>query len=337
MDRSELDQKIRQRRPGERSLRRGRPLGDPAAGTSSSGYVPFAPEPEDASALREAESGQPAGHVDNTPPDFDRPAAATPRAPATSEPASYEAAPPEPEPPAPEQFEQAPPYEPAGYAEDDEAPYGAPEDAYPYPAASYAAGDGRRRGGSSALPIIGFIVLCVLALGVGAALASMLGGNGGVGQATATPSVLASDQPSEEPSAEASGSDPGQASATPEPTDGPITFADGAVIRVQPCASQEMSFDGCKKDGSTISRDTMWVWIGFDDAQGDDTLTLTLESDGQTVDQQEKDLGEILDCPASCSGYLIGAAYRDLDPGEYELVVRRDGDFADNATFTVEG
>jgi hypothetical protein len=333
MDRSELDQKIRQRRPGEGSLRRGTPRGDPAATTRSGGYVPFAPEPEDTRALREPESDQPAGHVDNTPADFDQPAPAPPPAPA-AEPA-YEPSH-EPAPPVQEQFEQPGAYEPAAYAEDDAAPYGAPEDAYPYPAEAYTAGDGRRRGGSSALPIIGFIVLCVLALGVGAALAGILGG-GGVGQATATPSVIASDQPSVEPSAEASGSDPGQASATPEPTDGPITFADGAVIRVQPCASQAMSFDGCKKDGSTISRDTMWVWIGFDDAHGDDTLTLTLESEGQTVDQQEQELGDVLDCPGSCSGYLIGAAYRDLDPGEYELVVRRDGDFADNATFTVEG
>jgi hypothetical protein len=140
-----------------------------------------------------------------------------------------------------------------------------------------------------------------------------------------------------EPSAEASGSAPGQASATPEPTDGPITFADGAIIRVEPCASQKMSFDGCDKDGSTITRDTMWVWIGFDDAKGSDTLILTLESEGQTVDQQEKELGDVLDCPGSCSGYLIGAAYRGLDPGEYQLIVRRDGDFADSATFNVEG
>jgi hypothetical protein len=337
MDRSELDQKIRQRRPGEGRLRRGAQVDD-AGASRSSGYAPFAPEPDDARALREPESGQPSGHVDNTPADFDRAANAAPPAPVAPEPAPHEPAPDEPAPPAPEQFEQAPPYEPAAYAEDDDAaPYGAPEDAYPYPAAAYAAGDGRRRGGSSALPIIGFIVLCVLALGVGAALAGMLGGNGGAGQATATPSVIASDRPSVEPSAEASGSGPGQTSATPEPTDGPITFADGAVIRVQPCASQEMSFDGCVKDGSTITRDTMWVWIGFDDAQGADTLTLTLESQGQTVDQQEQELGDVLACPESCSGYLIGAAYRDLDPGDYELVVRRDGDFADSASFTVEG
>ena len=52
-----------------------------------------------------------------------------------------------------------------GQAPIDEAPYGAPEDAYPYP---YPAEDGGGRGGPGALPIIGFILLGVLALGVGA-------------------------------------------------------------------------------------------------------------------------------------------------------------------------
>jgi hypothetical protein len=109
------------------------------------------------------------------------------------------------------------------------------------------------------------------------------------------------------------------------------------VITVQPCATQGMSFDGCDEDGSVISNPTMWVWIGFDDAHGSDTFVLTLRSDGQTIDQQDKELGDVLDCPGSCSGYLIGAAYRDLQPGDYELIVRRNDDFADAATFTVEG
>jgi hypothetical protein len=116
-----------------------------------------------------------------------------------------------------------------------------------------------------------------------------------------------------------------------------VTFPDGAIVRVQPCATQGMSFDGCEKDGSTITDTTMWVWIGFNDASGADTFTLTLRSNGQTIDQQEKELGTILDCPGSCSGYLIGAAYRGLEPGDYEFVVRRNDDFADSATFKVEG
>jgi hypothetical protein len=114
------------------------------------------------------------------------------------------------------------------------------------------------------------------------------------------------------------------------------------VITVQACGTADMSFDGCDVDGSTISGRLMWVWIGFDNTGATDTITLALESDGETIDQQEKVLGEVLgQCETNgepvCSGYLIGAAYRGLEPGDYELVVRRNDDFADSATFRVEG
>ena len=357
MDRAELEERVRHRRPGDPAMRRGRPPGD----ASPAGYVPFQPEPEDASAIRDdEESGQPVQHVDHTPPDFDqqppppvyrethddRAAAAAagyaaasryepPSAPYQAEPGT--------EPPAyePDPYQgdaYGPSHAPATYGEApiDEAPYGAPEDAYPYP---YPADSRGGRGGSGALPIIGFILLGVLALGVGAVLAILLGGNGGVGAASPTPTASVSVAPSGAPSTGPSGSVSEQPSGTPEPTDGPVTFPDGAVITVQPCATRDMDFDGCDVDGSTIDSDTMWVWIGFDDADGSDSFVLTLRSDGQTIDQQEKVLDEALggDCPGTCSGYLIGAAYSNLEPGEYELVIRRNDDFADSATFRVEG
>ena len=337
MDRAELEERVRHRRPGDPPTRRGRPLGEEVAPAA---YVPFQPEPEDVNAIRdEEESGQPAQHVDHTPPDFDE----APPPPVYREPhddraaaaaAGYAAA----SAYAPNPY-QGDPYRPPqgsatyGQAPIDEAPYGAPEDAYPYP---YPADDGGGRGGSGALPIIGFILLGVLALGVGAALATLLGGNGGVGEASPTPTASVSLAPSVAATTEPSGSGSEPPSGTPEPTDGPVTFPDGAVITVEACGTADMSFDGCVVDGSTITGRLMWVWIGFDDADGSDTITLTLRSEGQTIDQQEKVLGEVLGCPGTCSGYLIGAAYRELEPGDYELVVRRNDDFADSATFRVE-
>lgn len=335
MDRNELEERIRTRKPGEGGLRRGTPLDENERPASSGGYVPFVPEPEDARAVREEEAEVPPTNVDNTPSDFDWPRRDAPeRVPPAAGPPPYE-------PPAAPAYDDTPAevYEQAADADDD-VPYGAPEDAYPYP---YQGGgdDGRRRG-PSALPIFGFILLCVLALGVGAVLANMLGGDAGIGQTSPTPSAEASVEASQEPTVAPTEVPSDEASATPEPTDGPITFPDGAVITVQPCATQGMSFDGCDEDGSLISDPTMWVWIGFDDTGADDSITITLQSDGQTVDQQERILGEVLDnCETNgqpiCSGYLIGAAYRDLQPGDYELIVRRDDDFADAATFTVEG
>ena len=335
-------------------MRRGR-----AADDLPAGYAPFQPEPEDANAIRDEEPGEPHHHVDNTPAGFDAPPPAT----SYSEPpdrsgmaaaaaaGAYAAQSVEPSSPPPPAYHAdayqagasqpdpyGPPHAPATYGEApvDDAPYGAPEDAYPYAYPAEDQGGRGGRGGSGALPIIGFILLGVLALGVGAVLATLLGGNGGVGGASPTPSPSVSVAASVTPSTEPTGPASEPPSSTPEPTDGPVTFPDGAVITVQPCATADMSFDGCSVDGSTITGGLMWVWVGFDDADGSDTITLTLRSEGQTIDQQEKVLGEVVGCPGTCSGYLIGAAYRGLEPGEYELVVRRNEDFADSATFTVE-
>jgi hypothetical protein len=345
MDRQELDQKIRARRPGERTLRRGSPPEKAAAEARSTGYVPFTPEPDDARALREPDPDQPEPNADNTPADFDRPIQGTTRADDYPEPYQQ----PSGQPP----YGPPPPYEPPSYEPDaygpaeDETPYGAPEDAYPYPAPSYAADDGRRRGGSSsALPIIGFIVLCVLALGVGAVVAGMLGGNGGVGQATATPSVTESAVPSEEPTEGASGSTSGEASATPEPTDGPITFPDGALLSIQTCGSGDYDADAvghpeqdaCEGDGSTLSGEEAWAFVVFSDASRSDNLTMTLRLGNETVNEQELVLGSVLDeCGATCNGLIYGSHYVDLPEGEYTVTLQRNGSFADSASFTVEG
>jgi hypothetical protein len=348
MDRDELDQKIRRRRPGEGTLRRGTQLGrDAEAGPV--GYAPFAPEPEDAMAVREPDAEQPAANIDNTPADFDRSVPPTPQE--FQEPPPYG-----PPPDVPQAFEQQA-YEQQAYAQPaypqqayeepvDQAPYGAPEDAYPYPAAASGPGGGRRGGGSSALPIIGFIVLCVLALGVGAVLAGVLGGNGGVADRTATPSASESAAASLEPSAESSGSTPEQSSATPEPTDGPITFADGAILSIQPCGSGEYKDDAvghpdqdaCKGDGSAVSGDEAWAFVVFAHASGSDSFTVTLRLDDDVVNEQEFALDSVLDnCGTTCSGLIYGAHYVDLPEGKYTLTLRRNGDFADSASFSVEG
>jgi hypothetical protein len=306
MDRQELDARIRQRRPGDTRFRRGGGFEGGTAGQA--GYVPFEPDPEDARALREAT--EPLGNVDHTSAGFDQSPAPAPE--------------PEVEPryEAPEQ---------PGDAYPEAEPYVPPASAYPD--AWQAEEEEEPRRGMGMLPVIGFVALAILALGVGAALAGMFGGGVARSSATPTPSLAAS--ASTDASLEATPSE-GEATASPEPTDGPVVFPDGAEITVQSCATQQMSFDGCAVDGSTITERTMWVWIGFKHAAGNDTFTLELRSGDQTLDQQDKELGSILDCPGTCSGYLIGAVYRDLDPGDYQLIVRRNDDFADSASFTVQ-
>jgi hypothetical protein len=343
MDRDELEERIRGRRPGE-GFRRGSAPDEafPEEGSRSGGYVPFQPEPEDALAAREA-AEQPTRRVDRFGDEPSRPAR-------DSEPESRAAPPPPVVPPPDEPRYDEPRYqepyaepqpEPrqAAYDEQpyfDDEPYGAPEDAYAYP---YP--DDRRDGGSSALPIIGFAALCVLALAVGAVLAGLFTGEDQVGIPSPTPTAQATQEATPAPSVEATPAPSGSAApATPEPTDGPVAFPDGARYELHVCGTDEYtpSLDGCVVDGSTNDGDA-WVLVVFEDGVGSDQLELELRSGGDPVlpQPERKLLGDVVSCGQTCDGLIYGLVLRGLDPGDYEVTMRRDGSFADRATFTVAG
>jgi hypothetical protein len=337
MDRDELEERIRGRRPGD-GFRRGSVADEPDAGRRP-GYVPFSPEPEDQLAVREA-GEQPTRHVDRLgeeapvtrapepEPDRYRP----PVPPVAPEPEPGPEAEPEPAYAAPRYAE--PQYE-ERYPDYDDEPYGAPEDAYAYPYAE------ERRGGSSALPIIGFAALCVLALAVGAILAGIFtGDDDNVGVATPTPTVQATEQATPVPSDAATPAPSGSAApATPEPTEGPVAFPDGALYELHVCATEGYTpdLDGCQEDGTTNSGDA-WILVVFDNGVGDDQLQLVLRSGGSSLVDDTRELGEIVNCSPTCAhGLIYGLVLRDLDPGEYEVVMRRNGSFADRIGFTVSG
>ncbi|MGH2456527.1 MAG: hypothetical protein ACRDHD_09765 [Candidatus Limnocylindria bacterium] len=338
MDRDELEDRIRSRRPGE-AFRRGGSAHDGGDLAPPGGYVPFAPEPEDALALRDA-------HADVDAPRVDRLAAASPPWPQEPAPGPPAALPQSAAPPTAVSYRgeadvQAPQAAYEQEPEDDDL-YSAREDAYAYP---YLPAAEARGGGSGALPVVGFVVLCVLALAVGAVLAGLIGGDG-VGQATSTPTPSGTVEATVAPSAEPSLAPSAAASAAPEPTDGPVAFADGALLTIQPCATDgyQQSAVGrpnepaCQVDGTSLETGDVWVMVVFRDTRGSDTLRVRLRSNGETLNQQEKVLESILgDCGQTCGGLIYGAKYVDLLPGDYELVLDRNGEFADRALFTVAG
>jgi len=305
MDRDELEERVRQRRPGDALFRRGV---EPEAVDA---YREFKPEPEDQLAAREPDAPAPETHVDNTPPDFDAEA-----------------------PSVPEEYipEDEPVAEPVVYVDEDVEE---PPVAYPYLSTA------EERSDSSALPLLGFAALAVMALAVGVILAGLFTGPNGVADTSPSPSLGTSSEPSislepatPSPSEATSSGSP----ATPEPTDGPVSFPDGATLTVQPCGTYEFKADlsGCKVDGSTRTSGTVWVLATFKQASGKDQLTLVLQQAGETLDRQDKTIGDIVDCGNRCSGLIWAAIYRDLAPGDYDLILRRNGDFADRATFTVQ-
>lgn len=350
LDREELQDRIRTHRPGDAAFRRGSPVGGGEQGSSA--YRPFQPEPEDELVLPggAVDEGA-AARADNTPPDFDEPPPPPPAAPpvvpppAASEPPTVEPPPPPPmvEPPprepqpAPWKPPPPPPVEPF------EAPipqwtasdaYGAAEPGEPGYRYREPEDEWSRRGsGMGPLAIGGFVLLGVLAIGVGAFMAGLFSGGTAVGSPSPTPltstapspSVGVSVQPSSVPSVPSSGG--------PTPTANPIP--DDFTARTEPCAEQPASQDGCASSGATVTGGTVWAWVGWQKGSSADTLGVAIvDAAGATVGTGSYALSQLASCADGCNGW---ARFRfgGLDPGDYTIRVDRNGAQVAQASFTV--
>ena len=329
LDREELQDRIRTHRPGDAAFRRGSAVGE-VSGQGSSSYQPYRPEPEDELVLPEAEASEPGvARVDNTPPGFDdRPpqvvvvpplpvvapwpaAAAVPLA----EPAAHDARMPEPYWTAPDE-----PYDAAAV---DEYRRRRPDDEW-----------GRRGRGMSLLAIGGFVLLGVLAIGVGAFISGTF--SSGAAVASSSPTPIVSVAPS---------------SATPVPTVAPTTsasapasstgssaspgpFADGFSARTEPCTAQPSSPDGCGSSGASVAGGSVWVWVGFRKGNDADVLSVSVvNASGVSTGDGSLPLGTI-SCGNSCSGWAY-FQFGGLRPGSYTIHVNRNGQPAAEAAFTV--
>ena len=312
-----------------------------------------------------ADAGEVASHVDNTPPGFDerapepppppvvtpprppvfrQPPASTP--PATSRrvvpgpmpvtpppsapepvvaPAASQAEPPQ-APRAEQVAEPEQPFEPS-------QPYD-PEEPYDY---RYRPPDedwGRRGSGMSPLAIGGFVLLGVLAIGVGAFIAGLFGGGAAVESPTSSPTVSIAPSTTLEPSLPPS-SGPSLPAPTPGPSSGsPVTFPDGFSARTEPCAEEPSSQEGCNSSGATVSGGSVWVWVGFRKGNNSDVLSVSvIDAAGTSVGDGSLALGS-LDCGDSCSGWGR-FRFNSLAVGNYTIEVRRNGQLAAEASFTV--
>ena len=370
MDRDELDERLRQRGGGEGPFRRGMNPDDEAhGGGGPPGYQRFRPEPEDELVRRAPGTGGSVPHVDHTGPGFDErpaPPPPPPPVPVYEPPPPEEAAPPPAEAdgpevdtrpetePAPQLEEPAwvpplPPPQPArqptpaayeppasDHAEEpvlSQGPWDEDEHGYE-PAAYRSYGDDDRGSGGGIGPLmVGlFVVLGILAVGIGAALSGVFGD--GVAQATPTPSALVTQQatpsPTLEPSIEPS------IEPTVEPTPGggsPFIFPDGFTAEAQPCAEQPESFSGCESSGATVSDGAVWVWIGFRKGNAVDVVSVTIvNAAGATAGEGSVSLSII--CDDTCNGWLR-FRFGSLEPGNYGIRIARNGLPAAEASFTV--
>jgi hypothetical protein len=339
MDRDELEERARQLHGNSPPFRRGRPAGDEAPG-SSAWYGPparerFVPEPADKLA-RHVEPGEAdeSARVDNLdergavlsgPAAYRPPGDAMPAERMVGVPPIIASRPAPP--PMPDAYRAAPPGD-AGYESDaagEGGGYGG----------GYGGGEFGEPGWSddrpprrSSLPIIGFLVLGVAALLGGALFFSALNRPAGVAQGSSSPSASAaasagaSESPNASPSAAASGSGGGSQAPSAAAT------ADNFTARAQPCASNDMGFSGCSKDGTTLNGSQVWVWVGFKNGQAANVLGVTIvnKAGGSEVGDGSLELDKLNGCDPgkTCSGY-IQMTFGDLSPGSYTIQVSRDG------------
>ncbi|MEP7040566.1 MAG: hypothetical protein ABI864_03230 [Chloroflexota bacterium] len=353
LDREELQDRIRIHRPGDAAFRRGSTVGEPyAAGQSA--YQPFRPEPEDELLLPGAEAAQGAPHVDYTPPEFDErpvappPIAEPPPLPPVAVPPPPRvfreriAAPPPAPPPvvvraAPPPPPVIPPPPPVDQYDEPEQPYDPAEPYdYRYPPAN---DDWGRRGsgpGMSPLAIGGFVLLGILAIGVGAVMAGLFSGGVAVGSPSPTPQISVAPSTTPELSATAS-TQPSLPAVTPLPTGAtPVPLPDGFSARTEPCAEEPTSQDGCNSSGATVSNGSVWVWIGFRKGNDADVLSVTVvNSGGTSVGDGSLALGSI-GCGNSCNGWAR-FRFSGLAVGNYTIKVERNDTPVAEATFTVTG
>ena len=188
----------------------------------------------------------------------------------------------------------------------------------------------------SPLAIGGFVLLGVLAIGVGAFIAGIFGGGAAVESPTSSPTASVAPSATLGPSL-APSSGPSVPAPTPAPSSGAIvTFPDGFTARTEPCAEEPSSQEGCNSSGATVSGGSVWVWVGFRKGNNSDVLSVNvIDAAGTSVGDGSLALGS-LDCGDSCSGWGR-FRFSSLAVGNYTIEIRRNGELAAEASFTVTG
>jgi len=216
-----------------------------------------------------------------------------------------------------------------------EQPYDPAEPyAYEYPPAEEQWD--RRGSGVGPLAIGGFVLLGILAIGVGAFMSGIF--SGGVARESPSATPLVSTAPSQAVSLEPTAG-PSQPLATPNASGGPIVFPDGFTARTEPCAQEPRSADGCGSSGATISGGSVWVWVGWREGSDADTIGATIvDAAGTAVADGHIPLSSIgkEGCGSSCNGWAK-FMFSGLAVGNYTIKVDRNGTPAAEASFTVTG
>jgi len=336
---------------GSDVFRRGHEVDEPGAPWSGPAER-FEPEPEDEAARAAAAAGAAGGsRVDNLseadapsepswpaepPPPVDEAAAA---AAAASAAATAAAASPAPAGPAPLRRSQATAASAttsaaiAASADADE-PAPPPRVVPPPPPPPYRpAQPPEASGGVSGLVFVVFLGLGILALLGGAILGGVFD-TGPAAEASPSPLVATStpEPTTPEPSVAASATTTAAPSAVPSGPE-PTTFPDGFVARAESC-DEEPSGPTCDNSGA-VNNGELWILVSFRHAKPTDTIGIAIVASSGTV-QDEKSLSlSFCLTNTDCPGYTYDQ-FTNLDSGDYDVRVTRNGTAAATTSFRVE-
>jgi hypothetical protein len=196
-------------------------------------------------------------------------------------------------------------------------------------------GEGDGSGGVTGLVFVLFLGLGVLALLGGAILGGLFeGGPSGAASPTPTAAVATpTPEPTPQPSVVATET-PGPASATPVPSTAPPTsFPDGFIARAEPCAEQPTA-STCDNSGA-VNDGEVWILTSFRHGVPTDIIMVeVLHESGTVVDDGSISLS-FCGTNTDCAGYTY-FRFSNLDPGDYDVRVTRNGTPAAETSFTVE-
>ncbi|RPH33510.1 MAG: hypothetical protein EHM90_06320 [Chloroflexi bacterium] len=176
-----------------------------------------------------------------------------------------------------------------------------------------------------------FLGIGVLALLGGALLPGLL--DGPVAEASPTPSLVATPTPEPLPSLTPDpSSGPSGVAPTPSPAVTPPPAADGFLARAEPC-DEPPSSPTCDNSGAENNGD-VWILVSFRHASPTDALSVSIHESGTTVAQDGPITLAFCGTNTDCAGWTF-FDFHDLDEGDYEARVTRNGTQVATIEFTV--
>jgi hypothetical protein len=187
----------------------------------------------------------------------------------------------------------------------------------------------------SGLVFVLFLGLGILALLGGAIVGGVFdAGPAAEASPSATPLVAtpSSEPTPEESSAEASPTTTAAPTVVPSAAQ-PSALPDGFLARAETC-NEEPTGPTCNNSGAENDGE-LWILVSFRHATASDVIGVSIVDGGGNVEGQSSFPVSFCGASTDCAGYTY-FGFNNLDPGDYDVRVTRNGTQVATTSFTVE-